>query len=97
MPTPAERLAQALEALEALQAQGCRAVRSKDLSRAHELEPARAASQLIRSGRKADAVARLAKAGSARSDDDTYILALMSDLGLADELVQAKELQAGTA
>jgi hypothetical protein len=35
MPTPVERLAHALEALEALQAQGRHAIRSKDLGRAH--------------------------------------------------------------
>lgn len=35
MPTPSERLAQALEALHALQTQGRHAIRSKDLSRAH--------------------------------------------------------------
>jgi hypothetical protein len=51
-----------------------------------EVDPARLAGQLIRSGRKADARALLANAETSLSEDDTYRLSVMSDLGLAIEI-----------
>ncbi|MDB5439014.1 MAG: hypothetical protein JWM33_1441 [Caulobacteraceae bacterium] len=72
-----------LEAIGCLEQLGFRKL-SRDLLASldlGELDPARAASQLISSGRKADAVTMLSQS-HARCDDEDYLLKVMSELGL---------------
>jgi tetratricopeptide (TPR) repeat protein len=77
-----------LEAIDLLEQLGFRSLSREALATLdiREVDPARLAGQLIRSGRKADARALLANAETSLSEDDTYRLAVMSDLGLAVEI-----------
>lgn len=73
-----------LEAIDCLEQLGFRTLSRRLLTTLNlrELDPARAASQLIRSGRKADAVVLLSATPHERCDDEDYLRRVMSEVGL---------------